>query len=519
MAGRPFTVQNTSAAGHTVLSSYGTSSGRRANLSYTGDSMVRELDDPASGHHYYTYTSGRLTRYEGADGAQTNYGYDTYGLLNRVATSDGTIVTTSNLPDGRVATFTVTPIGGTAQTTSFDYTIAGQTTVTTPDGKSLVYVYDNDYRVTRVFDPSDHTAPAAVTGQVAYFDFASAETDVQWDPATDPDGADGSPASGITGYDYRYQRSDEILTDWVSTDYPGFTLTASNAGETFQVEVRARDAAGNVGPSSPVTLTATVPASTADCMAHDIGAYPSSCVDADQEDQPSLDDDPSGATLRLARRIGGHLRVTSTSLQEGYVISVVQAPDSKPSVPAGKRWTTIRNSPGKYVTGEAHDGWFMASDQAKNDVPSGGGGASDWRRGEVRAKQNDLNTAPLDGHKGCGWISLANLNPATDFDPVADCADHARLPSPASARPTGRPSRATTCRAAHGGRTASRRRRAGGAGRRADGQEPMGLADEVRTLFVSSVEPGLAAEQALGLLDNWSATPVSDARSATRPAV
>ena len=42
--------------------------------------------------------------------------------------------------------------------------------------------------------------------------------------------------------------------------------------------------------------------------------------------------------------------------------------------------------------------------------------------------------------------------------------------------------------------------------------EAMQLADEDQTLFVYSVEPGSSAERALGLLDSWSATPVTQVR-------
>ena len=44
-AGRTFTVQDTSAAGRRVLGSYGTSDGRRANLSYSGDPLVRLINE------------------------------------------------------------------------------------------------------------------------------------------------------------------------------------------------------------------------------------------------------------------------------------------------------------------------------------------------------------------------------------------------------------------------------------------------------------------------------------------
>lgn len=151
---RDFTVQGTSAAGRTVLSSYGTNSGRRVNLSYTGDSLVRLMDDPASGHHSYRYTAGRLTEYESPTGAITTYGYDSNGFLDEIVEPGGTTVDLDVLSSGKVNTITTTLPGGVPQTTSFVYTRRTyKSDVTAPDTSRRTYAYDDDWRVTRHYDP------------------------------------------------------------------------------------------------------------------------------------------------------------------------------------------------------------------------------------------------------------------------------------------------------------------------------------------------------------------------------
>lgn len=164
---RDFTVQGTSAAGRTVLSSYGTNSGRRVNLSYTGDSLVRLMDDPASGHHYYRYTAGRLTQYESPTGAITTYGYDANGFLNSIAEPGGTTVALDVLAaSGKVNSITTTPPGGLPQTTSFVYTRRTyKSDVIAPDAVRRTYAYDDDWRVTRQYNP-DEIPSVTATGEL-----------------------------------------------------------------------------------------------------------------------------------------------------------------------------------------------------------------------------------------------------------------------------------------------------------------------------------------------------------------
>lgn len=138
-------MQNTSAAGKTVLSSYGTPEGRRINVSYNGDSRIREIDDPASGHRYYTYTNGLLTRYSGPNGVST-YTYNAAGHMTSASLANGTGYTIVPLADGRTQSLTVRTPGAAAQTWSFSYG-AIQTTVTNPDGSTTPYAFDDDGEV------------------------------------------------------------------------------------------------------------------------------------------------------------------------------------------------------------------------------------------------------------------------------------------------------------------------------------------------------------------------------------
>jgi YD repeat-containing protein len=186
---RDFTVQGTSAAGHDVLSSYGTSSGRRVNVSYTGDSLVREMDDPSSGHHYYTYTNGKLTGYRSPSGAETMYRYASNGYLDKITEAGGTTVEVNTTAEGKVQSLTTTLPGGVGQTTNFVYTRRTyKSDVTGPDNVRRTYAYDDDWRVTRQYNPD--VTPTASAAIVAGKQFTNGTTAVPIDvEVREPDGA------------------------------------------------------------------------------------------------------------------------------------------------------------------------------------------------------------------------------------------------------------------------------------------------------------------------------------------
>jgi YD repeat-containing protein len=258
---RDFTVQGTSAAGRDVLSSYGTSSGRRVNLSYNGDSLVREMDDPSSGHHYYRYTNGRLTQYEAPGGAITTYRYDSNGRLDKITEPGGTTVELTTTAGGRVSSISTTLPGGTPKTTSFVYTRRPyKTDATAPDGVRRTYAYDDDWRVTRQYNPD---VKPTVTASGALRDLADDYTDGR-SPigvsvlAKQPDGA------GIEHLAVEEINGNELgHADPACTTTPFDRICPTDVSEAFSAELSAlsegghnlrataRDDEQNVGRSEP----------------------------------------------------------------------------------------------------------------------------------------------------------------------------------------------------------------------------------------------------------------------------
>jgi hypothetical protein len=266
----------------------------------------------------------------------------------------------------------------------------------------------------------DRSAPGAVSDQAAWYQASSQTTDVTWAPASDPALADGTPGAGTASYDYRVSRSGGTWSAWTSTPYPGFSLSGSRNGEPLDVDVRAVDGAGNVGPMASTHLVATPPPSTANCSSQSIGAYPSTCTTSDDDTDPMDSSDPPEET-----QLDPYSPSTDTSggsvtspIQRSYVVGVKEtlSPGQAGYVPQDKRWTTMRNRPQAYVIGQAHDGWTINSDQASNDVQSGDGTKRDWRRGRVTDKAH-----PIDPPYGCGWITTSNLHGSSDLDETTTC--------------------------------------------------------------------------------------------------
>jgi YD repeat-containing protein len=275
-AGRTFTVQDTSAAGRSVLGSYGTSDGRRANLSYTGDPLVRLMDDPMSGHHSYGYTAGRLTQYLAASGARTAYHYDISGRVDAVTAADGSTAAATLLPDGRVSAISITGAGGPSQTTRFDYGVTGQTTVTAPDSRRRTYVYDEDYRVLRDFDSDgqavrDDTTPPEIELAGALYDARDDLDGGGWTLEVHAeDGEAGSPGSGVAGISVKVDDPHDPFADEQPQDMCSessncaldgdFTIDADDLAEgDHELRVVVTDFAGNRSTRTLTIHTSVAP--------------------------------------------------------------------------------------------------------------------------------------------------------------------------------------------------------------------------------------------------------------------
>jgi hypothetical protein len=64
--------------------------------------------------------------------------------------------------------------------------------------------------------------------------------------------------------------------------------------------------------------------------------------------------------------------MTTGPLHTGYHITVHEDPNTAHPTPLFKRWATIRNRGGKWVIGNAHQGWQFASDYQEDGTPTTG---------------------------------------------------------------------------------------------------------------------------------------------------
>jgi YD repeat-containing protein len=130
----------------------------------------------------------------------------------------------------------------------------------------------------------DRTAPptSAVNFDATY-DPDSRETDIDWEGGASPNLQDGSPGAPITSYLVRYQRDGGTWSAEQATSSPWTTLSGSHPGEDIVIEVKAVDAAGNVGAASSATLAAEESTLTID----DAGPLPADPQDAVLYPEPS----------------------------------------------------------------------------------------------------------------------------------------------------------------------------------------------------------------------------------------
>jgi hypothetical protein len=118
-----------------------------------------------------------------------------------------------------------------------------------------------------------HAQPTGVPAPThidAEFDPESNVMAITWDEPI-------AAGHGRNGYRYRYRRDGGRWSNWSTTSIAGIDLDRSHADEAIDIEVRARNADGDLSAVSRARVRGQVP-STFDCKAHPYGAYPSKCV-------------------------------------------------------------------------------------------------------------------------------------------------------------------------------------------------------------------------------------------------
>jgi Concanavalin A-like lectin/glucanases superfamily len=97
-------------------------------------------------------------------------------------------------------------------------------------------------------DEVQDSAPPRFDGGLKLFvnNTSGAEApDVYFWEAEDPLNPDGSPGSGVAGYEYRYAVNGSAYTGWLVDSAPHFVATTASAGDELSVQVRAYDLADN----------------------------------------------------------------------------------------------------------------------------------------------------------------------------------------------------------------------------------------------------------------------------------
>lgn len=276
----------------------------------------------------------------------------------------------------------------------------------------------------------DRTAPGAASGFVGYFDDTTNTADITWEPPADPALADGNPGSGTVSYTYRWRLTGGTWSGWIATGAPGTDLPSTHSGESFDLGVQAYDAVGNLGAGASATVVTQDLPDTSDCLAHDIGGYPASCIDDAERNSPmddygydavSLDPDTSPS----ASGFGGIHPLTTGPLHAGWHITVHEDTGTAHHTPLTERWATIRNHGGSWVIGEAHQGWQFSSDDEDDSISTTGSLPAQWYRGRVinpTAFTLPLTTPDAGPHStGCGWIFSENATPDLNPDSSTAC--------------------------------------------------------------------------------------------------
>jgi hypothetical protein len=140
---------------------------------------------------------------------------------------------------------------------------------------------------------ADVTAPGIASDLQAVRDAATGATTVSWAVASDNGLPDGTRASGVDTYLYRYRIGSGAYTAWATTTANAmFALSGVSAGQALSVDVQARDRAGSVGATYASTVTVASPTWNEDNVGN---ADPGESGDAPLDPEPdTLGDNDDG---------------------------------------------------------------------------------------------------------------------------------------------------------------------------------------------------------------------------------
>lgn len=130
-----------------------------------------------------------------------------------------------------------------------------------PEGETTLLVRADDGVNNRVIDNGvdlivDHTEPAAASQLlVSEFDVGTGVATVNWTDGVDPEVSPGMAGAGATSAVVRYYR-DGVWSAWQESEDGSISVGSLSPDEEFTVEVRSRDAVGNLASTTSTELEA-----------------------------------------------------------------------------------------------------------------------------------------------------------------------------------------------------------------------------------------------------------------------
>ena len=387
--GRRFAVEYVDVRGRTLLSSYGSGSGQRARFCYRGDGLVRSFDDPASDRHRYSYSAGspahrggatgahavddgrsprsdtaahdpkrctrsphergrgaggrpdprrvrRLKRVADEHGTRASYGYDDDGFLSSIRPASGAEVDVEYTADGRVRSF-VTGAESDRQRTRFDYERRPyKTDVMGPAAIRRTYAYDDDWRVTRQYNP-DVLPTVRAAGEL--FDLAG-----------------------------RYDRGDRPVVARVSADEP------DGAGLTrLAVDVDDREVAAIDVPCTSTAFDVVCPTTAAGDVSVDLAALAEGRhvmrAAARDDEQHRATGEPWSVTIdRTPPPAPENVRLERFGAAASAVATFGWDVPADPDLPGGVPGSGVARSEVRYSVNGSDFGPWAASDEDSLDI-------------------------------------------------------------------------------------------------------------------------------------------------------